>query len=195
MREDEFRAKQIEWDKKSLDKRVERWRQIVPATYNVPLPELVWGYLSMADEMYIVGQFAGCIIFCASIVELVLADQIKSASQMTSTQIERLGLSKLIARAYDLAILNDNEKSGLENLKETRNYLVHGNTSKLTQMAKKRYSVSGTDNSFLDADFYVHSGFKGGIDQDALIHLTLVRELSVNFYWSDSQTGSDEGVS
>ena len=57
MKEDEFKAKQIEWDKKSLDKRVERWKQIVPATYNVPLPKLVWGYLSMADDMYIVGNY------------------------------------------------------------------------------------------------------------------------------------------
>ena len=187
MREEEFRTKQIEWDKKSLKSRVERWKQIVPATYDVPLPELVWGYLSMADEMYIVGQFAGCIVFCASLAELILADQIKKNSQTTSDKIDRSGLDVLVKRVDKLGIVGDDEKSRLDNLRKLRNYLIHGNTDRLAQMAKRTYSVSGSDNSFLDADFYVHSGFKGGIDQDALKYLALVRDLSVKFYWSDSR--------
>ena len=187
MREEEFRSKQIEWDKKSLESRVERWKQIVPTTYNIPLPELVRGYLSMADEMYIVGQFAGCIVFCASLTELILADQIKNNSQPTSNKSGHSGLDRLVTRASKLGIVGDDEKSGLDNLRKLRNYLIHGNTDRLAQMAKRTYSVSGSDNSFLDADFYVHSGFKGSIDQDALKYLALVRDLSVKFYWSDSR--------
>lgn len=182
MDEYEFRAKQIEWDRKSLDKRVERWKQIVPSTYDIPLPELVWGYLSMADEMYIAGYFAGAIIISTAITELILADQVKTKAKMTSTEVERFGLEQLIILAKRLTILNDKETSGLNELRKLRNYLIHGKVGKLGQMAKKRYTVSGSDNSFLDAEFYVSSGFEGGIDCDTLLHLGIVRDLTVKLY-------------
>lgn len=182
MDEYEFRAKQIEWDRKSLDKRVKRWKQIVPSTYNIPLPELVWGYLSMADEMYIAGYFAGAIIVSAAIAELIIADEVKTKAKMTSGESERFGLEQLIILAKRLAILNGKETSGLNELRKLRNYLVHGKAGKLAKMAKKKYTVSGSDNSFLDAEFYISSGFEGGIDNDALLYLGVVRDLSVKFY-------------
>ena len=186
MDEGEYKARQIEWDKKSLDKRVDRWKQLVPATYNVPVPELVWGYLSMADEMYIAGYFAGTIIVSAAMAELIIADKVKTRVKMKSKEVERFGLEQLIILAKRLTILNDKETSGLNELRKLRNYLVHGKAGKLAQMAKKRYTVSGSDNSFLDAEFYVRSGFEGGIDRDALLQLGLIRELSVKFYGARS---------
>ena len=53
-------------------------------------------------------------------------------------------------------------------------------------MAKKRYRVAGTDDSFLDAGFYLQSGFEEGIDKDALKHLQLVRDLTVRFYSTET---------
>ncbi len=186
MNDDEYKAKEIEWFNKTLNKRVERWKQIIPATYNTPLPELVWGYLSMTDEMYISGQFAGAIIFCASIAELILTDKIESENKILPDEMERIGLNQLIKKAHGLGILNDNETMALDTLRELRNSLVHGKAGKLTQMAKRRYTVQGTDDSFLDAEFYISSGFEGGIDQDAKQHLVAVRELSVRFYGVNS---------
>lgn len=186
MDENEFRAKQTEWDKKSLDKRVERWKQIVPAMYDVPLPEMMWGYLSEVDEMYIAGHFLGAIVFCAGIAELILTDQIRSKVGMKSKEVERFGLEQLIILGRRLAILDDNDTDRLNDLRKLRNYLIHGKAGQLTKMAKKRYRVSGSDDSFLDAEFYVHSGFEGGIDKDALLHLGLVRDLSMRFYGANS---------
>lgn len=186
MDDKEYRAKQIEWDKKSLDKRVERWKQLVPATYNVPLPELLWGYLSATDEMYIAGHFLGTIVLCAGIAELILADQVRARAKMTSGEVERFGLEQMLILGHRLGILDDKETQQLNDLRKLRNYLIHGKAGKLAQMAKKRYTVSGSDNSFLDAEFYVHSGFEGGIDRDALLHLGLIRELSVKFYGARS---------
>ena len=186
MKEDEFRAKQIEWDSKSLDKRVERWKQIIPAVYEVPLPELVWGYLSEVDKMYIAGHFLGTIVFCACIAELILADQIKSKVGMKSKEVERFGLEQLIILGRRLAILDESAASWLNRLRKLRNYLIHGNVGQLTKMAKRSYKVAGSDDSFLDADFYIHSGFEGGIDRDAFLTLMLVRGLSVAFYGEHS---------
>lgn len=182
MREDEFRTKQIEWDRKSLDKRVERWKQIVPSIYDTPLPELVWGYLSIADEMYIAGYFLGSIVLCAGIAELILTDQIKTRIRMTAREAERFRLEQMIILGHKLAILDDRETNQLNALRKLRNYLIHGKAGKLAKMAKKRYTVSGSDNSFLNAEFYVSSGFEGGIDRDALLQLEIVRDLSVKFY-------------
>ncbi|MFC2021369.1 hypothetical protein ACFLU1_06295 [Chloroflexota bacterium] len=180
MDENEYKAQEIKWFNKSLGKRVERWKQITPATYNVPLPKLVWGYLSMMDDMYISGQFAGTIIFGASIAELILADQLHAKGSFTSTTLESAGLKRLIERGYALSILDDKETEALHNLRELRNHLIHGNVGKLTQMAKERFKVEGPDDSFLDAEFYLN--FEGGIVQDALRHLKTIRDLSVRLY-------------
>ena len=182
MNDKEYRAKLIEWDKKSLDKRVERWKQLIPANYDVPLPELVWSYLSEADDLFIRGHFLSVIVLSASIVELVLADQIKLKTRMAIKEVERFGLEQLSILGHRLGILDDKETSQLNELRRQRNWLIHGNVGRLTQMAKKRYRISGGDDSFLDAEFYVQSGFEGGIDQDARLHLRLVRDLTVNFY-------------
>ncbi len=177
-----FRAQEIEWFNKNLGKRVERWKQILPAIYNIPLPKLVWGYLSMADEMYISGQFAGAIIFCASIAELILADKLQIRGSTTPTTLENVGLKRLIEKGHALSILDNNEATALNNLRELRNHLIHGNVGKLNQMAKERFTVEGPDGSFLDAEFYLNSGFKEGIVQDALRHLKTIRDLSVRLY-------------
>ena len=77
----------------------------------------------------------------------------------------------------------DNEGAGqLNKLRRLRNSLIHGKTGQLSKMAKKRYWVTDGEDSFLDAEFYVQSGIKGGIDQDALLYLGLVRDLTVKFY-------------
>lgn len=182
MDEKEFRDKQIEWDKASLDRRIERWKQLVPATYDVTLPNLVWYYITETDEMFISGHFIGVILLCAAIVELVLADQIRSKSQMTEKESERFGLEQLVVLGRRLDILNDKETGQLNELRRLRNDLIHSKADKLAQMARRRYQVSGLDPSHLDAGFYLQPIWEGGIDQDALRHLQLVRDLTVKFY-------------
>ncbi len=182
MNEAEFRARQIERDNKSLDGKVNRWGQIVPCAYNTPLPKLVWGYIVMADDMYIAGYFVGSIFLCASIAELVISSQIVEKTERTSKQIEHLRLKELIELGEKSNILDNKESSQLDELRQLRNFLIHGNTNKLNKMAKRRYSVVGGDDSFIDADFYINSGFSGGIDKDAFSHLKTVRDLTVRFY-------------
>jgi len=182
MDENKFREKLTEWDRKSLDDRVERWKQIVPAIYDVPLPELVWGYLSEVDEMYIAGHFIGVVLLCAGIAELVLADQIRVRTGMTAREVERFTLEQLAILGRRLSVVEEAEMGRLNELRKQRNYLVHGKAGRLAQMAKKRYRASGPDDSFLNAEFYVRSGFAGGIDQDACQHLRLIRDLTVRFY-------------
>jgi len=182
MDEKEYRDKLIEWDKKSLAPRVKRWKQLVPATYDVTLPNLVWYYITEADDMFIRGHFIGVVLLCAAITELILADQIRSNSKMTEKEVERFGLEQLVILGHRLDILNDKETSQLNELRRLRNDLIHSKADKLAQMARKRYQVSGLDASHLDAGFYLQPIWEGGIDQDALQYLQLVRDLTVKFY-------------
>jgi hypothetical protein len=182
MNEKDFRAKQIEWDKKSLDERVARWKQLVPAAYDVALPNLAWYFITDADDMYISGHFTGVVLLCAGVVELVLSDQLRTKSHMTEKEVERFGLEQLVILGHRLDILNSEETSQLNGLRKLRNNLVHAKAGKLAQMAKKRYRVFGMDDSYSDAGFYLHPLVAGGVDQDALRYLLLVRDLTVKFY-------------
>ncbi|GAH95601.1 unnamed protein product, partial [marine sediment metagenome] len=141
-----------------------------------------WYFITEVDEMYISGYYIGVILVCAGITELVLADQIRSKAKMTPREVERFGLEQLVILGHRLAILNEKETSQLNELRKLRNYLIHAKAGKLTQMAKKRYRVSGMDDSYLDAGFYLQPIWEGGIDKDALKHFRLVRDLTVKFY-------------
>jgi len=190
MDEQESRKRQVEWDERSLEKRVKRWTEIVPATYNVPLPDLTWQYLTEADEMYIDGHFIGVISICGSIAELLLADRVISKSQMTQKESERFSFEQLVILGRRLGVLTPEQASQLNGLRKLRNSLVHSKAGKLAEMGKQRFRVFGADGSVLNvsnlyADLYIKPLGEGGIDKDALKYLKLVRDLAVKFYSTD----------
>lgn len=187
MDEQEFRAKLIKWDEKSLDKRVERWKELVPANYTVPLPSLLWEYVTEADDMFIRGHFMGVILLCAAVMELVLADQLRSIMGATKEEIEHFGLEQMLILSHRLEILNDEEARQLQELRKMRNYIVHANVGKLNQMAKRTYEAWGLSIADLDAGMFLQPTWGGAIDQDALKYIQLVRDITVKFY------GSEEG--
>lgn|GEM_PF-3596311 len=78
MTEEEFRKYQIAEYQKTLEEKVERWKQLQPTLYDKPMPELMFTYSSKADQMFINGHFIGVILLCAAVVELCLADQLMS---------------------------------------------------------------------------------------------------------------------
>lgn len=182
MDEQEYRAKQIEWDKASLDNRVKRWKQITRATYNVPLPNLAWCYLTEADDMFIGGHFIGVILVCAGIMELVLAPQLKSRTHMTQDEVERFGLEQMVILSHRLGILDDKEAQGIDKLRKLRNALIHANTDRLDKIARKRYKECGLNTYDLDAGLFLETAWGIGVDQDALTYLQLTRDLTVKFY-------------
>src|SRR4030042_6394963 len=106
MDEQEDRAKLIERDQASLDRRIERWKQLMPVTYNGTLPEIAWSYLTEADDMFIRGHFIGVILLCAGTMELVLAAQLKSRMQMTHAEVESFGLGQMTVLSHRLGILS-----------------------------------------------------------------------------------------
>lgn len=185
MDEQEFRAKLCEWDEASKDERVKRWKQLVPATYNVTLPNLVWYYITEADDLFIKGHFIGVILLCAGIIELVLSDQIKVRKKLTKRKIERLGLQQMTNLSLELRVLNAKEAEQIQNLGKLRNALIHGKMGKLNEMAHKRYKDWGLNTSGLDAGLFLKPVWEGGIDQDALDHLRLTRDLTVKFYGTE----------
>ncbi len=182
MDEQEYRAQLHKWDEASLDRRVKRWKQLVPTTYNVTLPSLAWYYITESDDMFIRGHFIGVILLCAGIVELVLADQLRSRTRMTPKEVERFGLEQMAILGRRLGILNDKEAGAVDEIRKLRNALIHANAGKLGQMAGRRYKDWGLDISDLDAGLFLKPAWEGGIDQDALSHLQSVQNLTVKFY-------------
>lgn len=182
MDEQEYRAKLIERDKASLDKRVKRWQQLMPVTYNVALPDLAWSYLTEADDMFIRGHFMGVILLCAGIMELVLAAQLKSRTRMTQDEVERFGLEQMVILSHRLGMLDDKEAQRVDELRKLRNALIHANTDRLNQMARRRYKECGLDAYDLGAGLFLTTAWGVGIDQDALTCLQLTRDLTVKFY-------------
>ena len=186
MDEAEFRKKQIERDKESLEKRIRRWKKLVPATYNVNLPNLVWYYLTESDEMYISGHFLGAILLCAGIAEIIIADQIKINLMLSTRETERFGLEQLTILGQRINILDELESKQLHDLRKLRNILIHANTGKLGKMARKIYDPSSSDD-YLYMGFYLTPISNGGIDidRDALQYLQIIRNLTIKFYGAE----------
>lgn len=182
MDEQEYRTKLIERDKASLDRRVERWKQIMPVTYNVTLPDLAWCYLTEADDMFIRGHFMGVILLCAGIMEVVLGAQLKSRTQMIQDEVERFGLEQMVILCHRLAVLDDKEAEGIDKLRKLRNALIHANIDRLSRMARRRYQECGLGTYDLGAGIFLKTAWGIGIDQDALTYLQLTRDLTVKFY-------------
>lgn len=180
MNEEEFRRYQVTRDQKTLDEKVNRWKQLQPVTYGQPLPRLMWEYVTTADEMFIDGHFVGVVLLCAGIVELLLADQLMVRSQMTKDEVERFSPEQMAILAHRLHIVTDREKGTIDELRKLRNALIHADAGKLSKMARKCY---GDFYEGLETDFYLSPlSDEGGICADALRYLGFTRDLTFKFY-------------
>ena len=102
------------------------------------------GFQSSPDnDMFIRGHFMGVILISAGILELVLADQLRSTG-MTQEEVQRFGLEQMVILGRRIGILNANEAGQFNELRKLRNALIHANAGRLDQMAKKRYKIWGS---------------------------------------------------
>lgn len=185
---DEQRLRELlaKLDADYLDDRVKRCMQMVPLTYQAALPDLLWEYTVEATRLYINAHFMGVILLCAALAEIVLADQLKGKLRLTVTTLKKLRLSDMIVKAHKDGILSDQEKSQVDALTKLRNDLIHVKVGKLTERAKQTHASWGVGL------FLVPPG-EGGIQRDALTHLTNIRNLAVRLYgWTEEETGTVE---
>jgi len=89
--------------------------------------------------------------------------------------------------SHKLNLLDKDETQQARELRRLRNYLIHASAGKLNKMAKKRYKDWGIDIYELDAGLFLSTPWEGGLDQEALNHLTFTRNLTVKFYGSDDE--------
>ena len=180
MNKEEFRIYQVGRDQKTLDGKVKRWKQIRPVTYGQPLPKLMWEYVTTADEMFIDGHFLGVVLLCAAVTELLLMDQLMVNSGMIKDEVERFSLEQMAILACRLRIVNDPEKSTIDELRQLRNALIHANAGRLGKMARKSY---GELYEGLETEFYLSPlSDEGGIRVDAFKYLCIPRDLTLKFY-------------
>lgn len=178
MEEEEMRQKQIDWDKKSLNRKVRRWRRLPRATYGGELPRLLWEYVTMADSMFIDGYSIGVVLLCAAVVELILADQLISKIHLPPDEVQSFRLEEMSIVSHRLGIVSSQEKAQIDKIRRWRNAIVHVNAGRLDKMARKTETIEGSEAEFhlqpLDDDL--------GIHQDALDSLVFTKKLSVKFY-------------
>lgn len=137
MNVEQFREYLIRRDQETLEQRVERGMQLPPSSYQT-LPELIWDYITEARQMFTDGYFIGVILLCAGMVELSLADQLMSKTQMTREEIERFSLKQMAILARRLEIVINQEKDTIDKLRKLRNALIHANAGKIAEMVRKR---------------------------------------------------------
>lgn len=185
MDEKEYRLNLIERDAASIDKRVERWKRLAPASYQGRLPDLLWEYVGEVVDSYIGGHFIGVVLMCASILELMLADQLKIRLKLTQEEVERFRLEQTEILSSKLNILDKDEILQAKGLRRLRNYLIHANAGKLNKMAKKKYKDWGLGAYGPDAGLFLSPPWEGGLDEEALKYLSFTRDLTVRFYGAE----------
>lgn len=183
MNEEQFRKYQITRDQKTLEGKVRRWKQLRPVIYGQALPQLMWDYLTEADEMFIDGHFISVVLLCAGITESVLADQLMLRTQMTKGELEHFNLEQMAILAHRLEIVTDQEKGTIDGLRKLRNALIHANAGKIAKMAKKCY---GDPYEGVEMEFFLSPlSNEGGIYNEALKYLRFTRNLAFRFYGAE----------
>ena len=168
-------------DDETRPDRVRRRREISPAIYGGDLPELLWAYSGEAIKSYIWGEFSSVILFCASILELVLADKLIRESKGTKEVIEMLTLNEKTRLCYQYKILKKEDKKNIDKVRELRNWIAHANAGRLSQIAKRSYGDVSEVLSQVLAEFYL-SNLGGKIQRQALECLEFTRGLSRRWY-------------
>ena len=110
--------------------------------------------------MYITGHFIGVVLLCAGIAELVLADQLRSKTQMTQEEVEHFELKQMMIRCRRLGILSNSEEGQIDKLRKLRN------------------ALNGVD----ELGLFFAPLWLGDINKDVLGHLQSVRDLLLKFY-------------
>ena len=181
--EQEYRDQLRSLDELSLEKRVVRWKRLTPATYKGTLPNLARLYITEAVDMYITEHFIGVVLLCATIAELVLADQLRSKTGMTEKEVEHFELNQMVILSQRLGILSDAEAGQIARIRKWRNALIHANVGQLGKMARTQYSGWGLDiHNLHELGIFSLPPWLGDMYKDVLGHLKSVRELLLKFY-------------
>ncbi len=175
----EVRLKEI--DDETRPDRVWRWGELSHIVYVKALPKLLWEYSAQAIQLYINGNFGAVILWCASMFELILADQLISKGKISKKKVSELNLGEKTRLCRKFGMITAEDEKNIDGLRKFRNDIIHVNTGKLAKMAKKSYGD-------VDGDLYKHlpelylSNLGGGIQSQALEYFEFTRELTMRWY-------------
>jgi len=173
------RSKEI--DDETRPDRARRWSEISHVSYIGELPELLLEYSAVATQLYINGNFVVAIVWCASMLELVLGDKLLSEGKGEKEIIELLNLREKTALCRRYGIIEKEESNMIDKVRESRNAIVHANVGKLAKMAKKSYGDVDDALSEHLPGFYL-SNLGGGIQKQALEYVEFTRKLAERLY-------------
>lgn len=172
MTPEDYRELQKEWDERSLDDRVRRWRRFEAASYDSCLPGSVWSYLDILGELFIKGHFLAAVVFATATVERCLSDQLGE---------EDYELSKLVKRAARKCLLTEDEKSDVQHLVRFRNAIVHPEAKSSRDFARQQLGVidDPTSDRELSLDLFYSDFFQ---EEPSWRAAETARTLTLKFY-------------
>lgn len=181
MNAEEFRKNLIKTDEESLDDRVKRWEKLIPSSYEGVLPKLLFDYLALSVDLYIIGHYIATALFCASVVEMILDDQLK-LNKIELNENES-GFDGMTGLCLSKNIIDRSEKINIDKIRILRNNIIHANTGKLNKAGKAKFQDWNVRISReLYADYYLFPLGDIGIAEDALDCLTFTRDFSIKYY-------------
>jgi len=168
-------------DDETRSDRVQRRLEISSLGYVGELPELLWEYSVEAVQLYINGNFSSVILWCAAILELILADKLINGGKGTKEVIELLSLKEKTNLCLQYKIISKEESKKINEVRELRNAIIHANAGKLAKMARKRYDDVNNNLSQVLTEFYL-SNLGGEMKRQTLEYLAFTRNLCARWY-------------
>ena len=177
-------------DDETRPDRVWRRREISLLIYGQELPKLLCEYSAQAIKLYIWGEFSSVVLFCASIIELVLTDRLIREGKGTREVMKLLNLQEKTRLCYQYKMINREDRKNINKVRELRNGIAHANAGRLSQLAKGSYGDVSEVLSQMLAEFYL-SNLGGEIKRQALKHLEFTRKL-IRCWYGEKPTDSNQ---
>lgn len=165
-------------DKDTLENRALRRRQLKSISFTGTLPKLLWEYYTEAVQLYIDGYFLSVLLWCESILEIILMDKLRSCGKTENKSIESANLAAKASLSYTQQLITRQQHSAITNLRKLRNAISHANADKLSSISQKCYK--NLDEAITANLYLANTG--NVLQNDALRYLGFIRELANTWY-------------
>lgn len=171
-------------DDETREDRVKRVSDLSKVTFVKPLPKLLWEYIGEAGQLYINGHFSNVILWCASMLELALADKLIDSGKGVKEVIEPLSLDRKTRLCSEFGIITCKEtEKNIDKIRDLRNAVAHAKAGKLATMAKKQTVYEDIIDSSPEilAELFL-TNFGGPMKSEALESIEFTMKLMEHWY-------------
>jgi hypothetical protein len=176
-------------DDESREDRVRRRSELSVVTIVGKYPDLMWDYSCEVIQLYICGYFTSVILWCAGVLESVLADQLIVNGKAAKEVIELLSLDEKSRLCHGFEIITKQDKKSIDRIRVLRNDIIHANAGNLAKRAQTYYGDVDTPISKALPSLYL-GNFDGSMKSQALNALKYTHELLSRWYGEKQPDGA-----